>query len=185
MLYRVFPMLAGAGPNDPGGVLFVARERQGAGRHDNPDRYGTLYATRSPESAIAERIQTLRGQELEPRDLVRVDGSVLALGSIDDAELPPPVDLDDPRELLRLDLRPSRVATAERTATQPIALSIFEEGAVGFSWWSTLEASWTNVTLFAERAAPMMRIPDEPEPLSLAHPSVIEAARALGVALAR
>ena len=156
MLYRVFPQLPAAGPMEWGGALYVARVRQGVGRHDNPLQYGALYVSRSPESAVAESIQKFRGQTLTDADLELVDGRRYALAAIDDAALPAAglqtVDLDEPRELVQRDLRPSRIATRLRERTQPVALAIFDEGAAGIGWWSTLEASWPNVTLFAPRS---------------------------------
>jgi hypothetical protein len=75
------------------------------------------------------------------------------------------------------------VATRDRASTRAIALRIFEEGAQGFVWWSTLEASWPNATLFAERAAPHLRLAAEPELLSVQHPTLRAAAEAIGVRL--
>ncbi len=185
MIYRVFPYRPGAAVAEEGGALFVARSFQGSGRHDNPDHYGALYGARSPESAIAESIQAFRGQAITNRDLRRADGRSLALATIDEAGLPPLVDLDEPRELTERKLRPSMVATRSRTVTRPIALDLFREGAAGLSWWSTLEASWTNVTLFAERCTGLLRIEDEYEPLTIAHPALRAAAELLGVGLGR
>lgn len=185
MLYRTFPLDSGANPTEDGGPLFVARSLQGTSRHDNPDRYGALYLSRLPESAVAERIQNHRGRLLTQSHLRRADGRPYALATIDESALDPLPDLDDPEELLARNLRPSRVATRERPVTQRIALSIFEDGADGFAWWSTLEASWPNVTLFAERAAPKLSIASEPQILTLEHPVVRDAADRLGIAVAR
>ncbi len=183
MLYRVFPFRPGTGPADEGGPLFVPRVRQGSGRHDNPDQYGALYVSREPESAVAERIQGFRGQMLAGADLRRTDGSRYALADLDDGDLPPPVDLDDPAELVSRELRPSMVATGHRPATRALAASLFQKGITGFSWWSTLEASWANATLFSERSVPHLRLLGEPEPLSLGHPALRIAADRLGVLL--
>jgi hypothetical protein len=101
--------------------------------------------------------------------------------AMDDAGLGPVPDLDDPRELLRRGLRPSRVATLDRFVTQGMALDLFGGGVPGFRWWSTLEASWTNATLFAERAIPALAVQGEPEPLSLDHPALRAAVDALGI----
>jgi hypothetical protein len=185
LLYRVFPHLPGGEPQDEGGPLFVPRERQGTGRHDNPDQYGALYVSRVPESAVAERIQPFRGQTLDDGDLVRRDGARYALIALEDAALTGLVDLDDPSELVRRDLRPSGVATRRRQATQGMARSLHEEGGPGFSWWSTLEAAWPNVTLFAERSVPALTLGGEPEPLSIEHPAVRAAADLLGIRLGR
>ena len=184
VLYRVFPLLPGAAPTEPGGALFVPRVLQGLGRHDGPDRYGALYASTVPGSAAAERIQAFRGRVLRDDHLRRPDGSRLALVRIDDGGLDGSIDLDEPRELARRRLRPSRVATGDRTVTQRVAVDLFEEGIPGFAWWSTIEASWSNVTLFAERAVPSLRVDGDPEPLTLRSPSVREAADAVGIRLA-
>jgi hypothetical protein len=65
----------------------------------------------------------------------------------DDAVL---VDLDDPRELTRRALRPSQVATRTRAVTQRQAAAIFAgpDAPAGVRWWSTLESTWIDVTLF-------------------------------------
>lgn len=161
----------------------MPRERQGAGRHDNPDHYGALYVSRSAESAVAERIQAFRGQMLTDADLGFVGGARLALATFDDADLRGLVDLDDPAELVAREIRPSMVATHDRGVTRAIALRIHAEEAAGFGWWSSLEASWPNVTLFAERAVPRLVLVGEPEVLSARHPVLAAAARALGVRL--
>ena len=153
MLYRVFRSVAGASSDAPGGPLFVPRERQGAGRHDSPGRYGAFYAARTPIAAVAESIQAFRGRELGEDDLARADGSALALAELDDAPLEAAMlrDLDDPAVLVAEAWRPSWVAGRDRAVTQAMAVRVFEAGGLGLSWWSTLDASWTNVTLFAER----------------------------------
>jgi hypothetical protein len=185
VLYRVFPYVAGREPQDEGGPLFVPRERQGTGRHDNPDQYGALYVSRVPESAVAERIQPFRGQQLSDADLTRRDGARYALVALDDAGLAGVVDLDDPRELVRRELRPSGVATRRRGNTRRMAQSLFDEGIPGFAWWSTLEAAWANVTLFAARAVSSLAIEGDAEPLAIDHPLVKTAADLLGIRLGR
>lgn len=116
---------------------------------------------------MAERIQEFRGQELADVDLARPDGSRYALAELDDSALEPLVDLDDPAQLIARSLRPSIVASRSRRVTKPVALVIYEEGGSGFTWWSILEASWTNVTLSAERALLSLRIAGRPEELSV------------------
>ena len=163
-----------------GGALFVPRSRQGAGRHDNPDHYGALYVSRSAESAVAERIASFRSQELSDEDFLTAGGQY-ALAAMEDADLAPVPDLDDPAELAARGLRPSRVASLDRSLTQPIALGLFREGTAGFAWWSTLNSAWPNVTLFAERALRQLRLTAEPEPLTTDHPVVRTVAPLLGV----
>lgn len=178
MLFRVFGWL----PDAPPEPLRVPRDRQGGGRHDDPDRYTALYLAREAVGAVAEAIQAFRGQELTAGALVRPDGARRSLAAIDDAGLPPLLDLDDPSVLVARGLRPSGVATGVRRVTQRIAGDAFQAGAVGLSWWSTLEASWTNVTLFAERLDGLPPVLDA-APLTLDHPALVEAAERLGVRL--
>ena len=178
MLFRVF----GWAPDSPPQPLRVPRERQGGGRHDDPAHYTALYLAREPIGAIAEAIQVFRGQELTAEALVRPDGLRRALATIDDTDLPPLLDLDDPKVLDARGLRPSGVATGTRLVTQRMATAAFDDGVVGLSWWSTLESSWTNVTLFAERLPESPPIVDT-EVLSLDHPALVEAAERLGVRL--
>jgi hypothetical protein len=165
-------------------VLHVPRGEQGGGRHDNPDAYGAVYLSRSPTSPIAEVLRAFRRHEGPPFDLV-LETARLALASFDDALLDGSLlDLDDPAHLAARTLRPSRIATRERGITQEIALALFDEEYPGFEWWSTIEASWINVTLFAERAMDRLRLAGTPEPLQLDHPDVREAADAIGLGLA-
>ena len=153
MLFRVYRALDGAGVNARGGPLFVPRDRQGAGRHDSPDRYGVYYTARTEVAAVAESVQAFRGRDLSADDLELADGSRLTLARLDDADLTSPVDLDDPAVLVREGWRPSGVASRDRMVTQAMAVRAHEAGALGLSWWSTLDAAWTNLTLFAERLA--------------------------------
>jgi RES domain len=178
-LYRVFPWA----PRRLVRPLDVPRERQGANRHDNPDRYTALYLAREPESAIAEAIQGFRGRTLSEADLERAGGRRLTLVTLDDTAVPPLVDLDDPAVLVTRGWRPSQVATRHRATTQAIARTLFDDGAAGCSWWSALEASWTNVTLFGSRAGPL-GLAGPVEPLTVSHPSLAVAAERLGVTLA-
>jgi RES domain len=181
VLYRVFPFAPDAPPSDEGGALFAPRELQGRGRHDNPAAYTALYLSRTPDSAVAERLQVFRGRSIDDRHLRRADGLRYAMAAIDDSGIAAPVDLDDPEELRVRALRPSRVATTDRSITQPIALAAFDDGASGIAWWSTIEALWTNVTLFAERCRRDLRVGGEPEPLTATSPVVLRVAERLGV----
>lgn len=181
ILWRVLPWAPAAQPPEPGAPLFFPRSLQGAGRHDNPARYGCLYLGTESASAVAESLARFRGSALSDAMLVR-GGLRLALVRLDlpdDAEL---IDLDDPRVLQRELLRPSRVATRDRAITQAYAEGLFDgrTDAAGLRWWSTLEASWINVTLF-DRAAPALKA-GAAEPLSTDHPAVAEAAEMLGLA---
>ena len=165
----------GAGP------LFVPRRHQGSGRHDAPDLYGAWYCATQPAAAVAERIQQLRGQTLVNEDFQRLGHLALALVGIRLDAAVVLVDLDDPRELVARDLRPSTVATRRRSLTQQMARRIFHEGAGGMLWWSTLSADWTNVTLFHERVLAHVALLAPPRPLATDMPEVQQAAEDLGV----
>jgi RES domain len=182
-LWRTLPLDKRAADDEPGGALWFPRSRQGRGRHDNPDLYGCLYLAEEPVSAVAELLAPFRGTgKLLPSMLVRY-GTPVTLVGIDLPDRATVVDLDDPATLLASGLSPSRVATRNRTPTQEQASALHEghPAAAALRWWSTLEASWINWTLF-ERAAPLLEI-GELQRLSVRVPVVREAARLLGLAL--
>ncbi|HYV17245.1 MAG TPA: RES family NAD+ phosphorylase [Conexibacter sp.] len=180
-LWRILPHDPQAGEIEPGGALWFPRGLQGTGRHDNRDRYGCLYLATDPVAAIAETLAPFRGTgELVEAMLMR-GGRALALAALAldaQAEL---VDLDDPAVLLDAALRPSHVATRVRAVTQAQALRLHDErpDAAGLRWWSTLESSWINVTLF-DRAAGLLAA-ERVEPLTLGDARVRRAAASLGL----
>lgn len=182
ILWRVVPTAPSAAARERGGPLWFARELQGDGRHDHPQRYGCLYAGLDSHSAIAETLERYRGRgplvaamlERERRRL-----SLVAIELSDSAQL---VDLDEPRVLMREHLRPSSIATADRSVTQREALRLHEthRAVAGLRWWSTIEASWTNVTVFS-RAARRLKVL-ESTALDVDHPAVLRAAQTLRLA---
>lgn len=180
ILWRVLPRDPAAEPTAPGGALWFARPFQGAGRHDNPDRYGCLYASEAPGAAVAEALARFRGaRRLSPVMLVRADRALALVGmETGPVEL---LDLDDPQVLVAEELRPSQVATRRRGRTQADARRLHDAhpGVAGLRWWSALEAAWANVTLF-DRAAPSLTV-NEAHVLTVDHPAVVEAAEALGL----
>lgn len=181
-LWRALPFDRRAGDDQPGGALWFPRAQQGAGRHDNPELYGCLYVAEDPVSAVAEQLAPFRGSgALAPSMLVRF-GMPLALASLELADGRPVVDFDDPRVLDREGLRPSRVATRSRSTTQLQAAEIYaaHPGAIAIRWWSTLEASWINWTVF-DRAAAALELTETVQ-LEPRHPVVLEAAGLLGLA---
>jgi len=184
ILHRCFAWGGATYPHVVDAPLWFPRVFQGDGRHDNPDTYGCLYLADRPLACIAEQLAAFRGQRLMPSMLLR-RGLSLALADIelsDDATL---VDLDDPRTLQREHLRPSRVATRDRSVTQPQALELYKRhpDAAGLRWWSRWEALWANVTLF-DRAAPALRLATV-RALTLDDPAVLEAADLFGLRVMR
>jgi hypothetical protein len=182
-LFRVFPYDPGAPGDRPGHPLFIPRAQQGGGRHDNPAVYGALYLSERAVASVAEHLAHLRGQALEDADLERA-GLRLALAEFDAPIEKHLHDLDEPRTLTALRLRPSLVATRERAVTQAWAARLYrsKKSLWGVRWWSTLEAAWMHVTLFGRGAVALtQRAPVER--LHLAHPAVVGAAEALGLKL--
>ena len=112
--------------------------------------------------------------------MLRRRGLPLALAEIEVEDNARLVDLDNPAVLDRERLRPSRVATRDRSVTQPAALALYNRypEMAGLRWWSIWEALWTNVTLF-DRAVAMMRVVDARE-LTLELPELREAADLFG-----
>ncbi len=179
ILYRCFAWNERARPDQPDSPLWFPRVFQGDGRHDNPDVYGCLYLSDREASGVVEQLARFRGQRLIDALLVR-RGHRLAVAAIDvpnDVEL---VDLDDPATLRRRRLRPSHVATRDRSITQPQALAAYREtDAAGIRWWSIHESLWANYTVF-DRAVARLRVQDV-RPLTVDDPAVAEATDFLGL----
>jgi hypothetical protein len=184
-LWRLVPWRAQAAPTQPGGALWFPRELQGLGRHDNPDRYGCLYVSQDAVSAVAEALAPFRASGKLSEGMLLRAGFPLALVRLALDDHAPLVDLDDPRVLVGSGLRPSLVATRTRAVTQAYAARLFDEipEAVGLRWWSTLEASMINLTLF-DRAASRVSLGDIDQ-LTVEHAAVVAAAELLGLAVGR
>jgi hypothetical protein len=180
ILYRCFAWQRATRGDEPDGPLWPPRPFQGDGRHDNPTEYGCLYLADRPLSCVVEQLAAFRGQRLIPA-LLRRRGLPLALAQVllDDAATL--IDLDDPAVLSRERLRPSRVATRDRSLTQNQALALHRRhaSAAGLKWWSAWEAQWANVTLF-DRARSTLRLETVSE-LSVDHPVVAQAADFFGL----
>ena len=132
-----------------------------------------------PVAAVVEQLARFRGSVMVPQVLLR-RGLPLALAALELDDRAKLVDLDDPGVLAARRLRPSHVATRQRSVTQPQALALYRGGAAGLRWWSTFESLWTNVTLF-DRAAPRLRLASVRR-LHAEDPAVREAAELLGIA---
>jgi hypothetical protein len=180
VFHRCFAWNERAGAGDPDGPLWFPRIYQGEGRHDHPDAYGCLYLSASALSTIVEQLARFRGQRLLP-SLLRRRGLPLALAELELDEAAELVDLDDPIVLHREGLRPSLVATRDRSTTQGQAAALFDRhpAAAGLRWWSTYEATWINVTLF-DRAASGLRVTSV-RTLTITDPLVRDAADFFGL----
>ena len=140
---RVFPYDAAAKARDAGHPMFVPP--QGHGRWDNPDLYQAMYVASSPAGAIGERFVSLSHWSLDMLlDPVRpgLERS-LAVYRFDE-ETHPLLDLDNPAELSRRELRPTDVVKHNGPRTQDLAATIFNERRwAGLSWWSMHRPQWT------------------------------------------
>ena len=180
-LWRTVPLDRRAGPDEPGGALWFPREQQGYGRHDNPDLYGCLYVSEDAASAVAEALAAFRGTGALTASMLIHLGRPLALAELELPDHPVVVDLDDPKVLTSAALRPSRVATRARPITQGIAADIHraDDEAVALRWWSTIESTWINWTLF-DRAAEALVLVEAAE-LRIDDAVVRDAAALLGL----
>jgi hypothetical protein len=180
-LWRTLPLDRHAAAEEAGGPLWFPREQQGYGRHDNPELYGCLYVAEDAASAVAEALEPFRGTGRLDASMFTRLGRPLALAELalpDEALI---VDLDDPDVLADEALHPSRIATRARRITQRLAAELFESHpeAAALRWWSTLEATWINQTLF-DRAVPSLTLIEVAE-LRINDPAVRDAAALLGL----
>ena len=182
IVWRVLPIDQAAADDAAGGPLWFPREYQGTARHDNPAAYGCLYVAEAPVSAIAEALAPFRGRGALTHAMLERAGRRLSLVTLELREPDGLLDLDEPQTLAAEGLRPSSVATRVRQRTQSDALRLFEthRRATGLRWWSTIEASWINVTVF-DRARRRLRMRSV-ELLSPDHEAVRAAAAEIGLA---
>ena len=180
--WRVLPVDPTAATDAAGGPLWFPRVYQGAARHDNPDAYGCLYVAQTPTSAVAEALSPFRGRGALTTAMLERAGRPLSLVALDLREPHGLLDLDEPATLAAEGLRPSGVATRVRATTQRDALRLFHRHrrATGLRWWSTIEASWINLTIF-DRARRRLRVRSV-ELLGAEHEAVRGAAAELGLA---
>jgi hypothetical protein len=181
-LWRTIPLDRSVAADARGGPLWFPREQQGFGRHDNPDRYGCLYLAADPVSATSEAFARFRGDGRLTAPMFRRLGLPLAMAELEIPDNAVVIDLDDPKFLADRELRPSLVATHERELTQATAADLFHEypDVLGLRWWSTIEATWMNWTVF-DRAADVLELVDVVE-LRIDDAVVQEAAELLGMA---
>lgn len=147
-LFRVFPLAPSVHPGDPGGALYVPP--QGGGRIDNPGVYSVLYLSDAAAGAIAEAFG--RFPEWTPAILEgspSLPGSVRAIARY---HLPAGVricDLNEPAQLMELNLKPSSVVSRDDSRTRGWARRIHDEGAwAGIRWWSYYDSRWASLGLW-------------------------------------
>ena len=174
-LYRVLPYVSSAPPLEPGGALY--RPGIGGGRIDNPDLYAVLYLGDSAAGAVAEAFgrfpewtaAMLHGSPSLP-------GSIRALARY---RLPDEVrlcDLDDPKRLTALLLKPSDVVSRDYLRTRAWSRRVYAQGDwAGIRWWSYYDSRWASVGLWAIEQLVL----EEVKILSLDHPAILDAARTI------
>jgi RES domain len=174
-LYRVFPLLADAAPDEPGGALYVPP--QGGGRLDNPDLFSVLYLSNAPAGAIAETFG--RFPEWTPAILEGSPSLPESAPAIGRYRLPGEVrvcDLDDPDQLRALALRPSDVVSRDYARTRAWARRIYEQrGWAGVRWWSYYDPRWASIGLWDTARLTI----EEVRPLRLTDPEMVAASRVI------
>jgi len=116
-----------------------------------------MYLCEAPTACVAEALLPFRGRPFREA-MLRRSGRPLALCRYRLDRRAELIDLDDPEVLAALGLRPSAVATRDRARTQAQARRLYDERprAAGLRWWSPVESSWINATLFQDRAEPLL-----------------------------
>lgn len=183
-LWRVFPW----DPVAPPGSAFSAEHfppQAGTGRFDLSLETGdgAIYLAETPEHAVGERIQDLRGRFLDDDDLIE-HGHRLALVRIRVAAdaAAQVIDLCDPEVLASRRIRPDHLASRRRSVTRSVARRVYEDRAVcGLRWWSALDGDWHTVVLFRNRIGATPLVFEAPQHLTLDHVSVIQATDRLGI----
>jgi hypothetical protein len=175
-LWRVCVWSSAQGDPARNGHPLYVWPNQGAGRVDDPaGEYLVLYAGDSAAGAVAEHLGNYARWTpavLEPPPSAP-PGSVLALARI--AGDPQVLDLDDPYVLVEQGLRPSSVVSRDRTVTQRWARALFDSGEhAGVTWWSYRDPRWASYGLWDHMG---LTLADDPEPLTLSHPAVVEASQ--------
>lgn len=184
-VWRVFPWDPRAAAGEPFSATFVPGG-QGYGRFDLPgEDAGVRYYAETPEHAVAEKMVRLRNQSIDDADLIEF-GLRLALVEIR-IDVPERtaalINLCSAESLQSLAIEPDQTAFRDRNTTQAISQRVYDSGYVGLRWWSVFRGEWHTLALYARRVpARDLRFTD-PEPLSLDHPALREAANDLGISV--
>jgi hypothetical protein len=150
---------------------------QGNGRIDNPGAYSVLYLSDAAAGAIAEAFG--RFPEWTPDILEgspRLPGSVRALARYSLVDAAPICNLDAPKQLLSLDLKPSGVVSRDYTRTRAWARRIYDQRAcAGVRWWSFYDSKWASFGLWDRSGITL----EDVQSVTLDHPDLYEASRTI------
>lgn len=151
-LHRVFVSSPNASrPSDPGHPLYLPK--QGEGRIDDPTgAFQVWYCSEDWRVAVCEKFKDYdmwNPRVLQPPPNMP-KGSLLAMATVTGAfEL---CDLDELQTLERLEIRPSRVVTPNRSQTQAWARKIYEGVAGGrldgATWWCHWNSDYSAMGLW-------------------------------------
>lgn len=181
LLYRVFPYLATAALDEPGGPVHIPP--QGGGRIDNPGIYSILYSSDAPAGAIAEafgRFAEWNGAILEGSPSLPGSARAIARFHLPDDALV--CNLDDPSLLQALGLRPSDVVSRDYTRCRAWARRIHEQGRwFGVRWWSYYDSQWASFGLWNFSR---LRL-EEVHVLRLDEPAFLDASRTIARRIVR
>jgi hypothetical protein len=192
----VFPWDATAPPGAPYTPEYILPAGVQTGGRFDLGTSPTLYlALEDPAHALAEVLQSLRGSRaLRAGHLRRKPrgrpGIFLPLAVVetwvDAAVYDMLPDLGDPANLVRLGIRPDDLASRERIVTQRISRKLHHDHWLpGFRWWSAFSGDWHVAVIFQDRVEASAIHHGTPDPLHLAHPVVLAAARELKMAVAK
>ena len=176
-LFRVIPYIGNAKRNDAGNPTYFP-ENLGVHRVDNLDHYKVAYLANSSECALAEKFGYLsewRSTLLRPE--VSLPRSKWALINYKLDESSKIFEMDDPQNLVKLKVRPSKVVTRDRTITQNWALKVFKtQKNSGVSWWSYYNPDWGCAGIWDLKQLSVYSV----EILTLEHPAFKQASIAIG-----
>ena len=174
-LYRVFPYVATAAKDEPGGALYVPP--QGGGRLDNPGIYSILYLSDAPAGAIAEAFGRFpEWNEAILEGAPSLPGSARALARFHLPDDAPICNLDDPTLLQALGLRPSDIVTRDYARSRAWARRIYEQGRwFGARWWSYYDSQWASFGLWNISRLKL----DDVKLLRLDDPAIVESSRTI------
>jgi len=184
-LWRAFPWDPASGSGERFSPQYV-NPIQVDGRFDLGCKPCVLYAAGTREQALAEKLQRYRGRRIGSEHLKEWGRAIAVVDIVLPDELVRGLtDLGDPATLLRLGVRPDRLMSWERKATQAIARLVHEAGAPGLQCWSSLRGDWTSTILFLNRVPVAQMRFGAPEIVHLTSALLDRVAVTLGLDVAR